>query len=64
MLDKWIMSRLALCVKLTDSNIAAYTFEPATRAIYNFWLYEFCDIYLEAAKPVMMQGTLMFVRIF
>ena len=51
------MSRLSFCVEKVDSSISAYTFEPATTAIYNFWLYEFCDIYLEAVKPVMTQSA-------
>ena len=33
-----------------------YNFPAATTALYNFWLYELCDVYLEVLKPV-FQGT-------
>ena len=29
----------------------------ATNAFYNFWLYELCDIYLEATKPLFTNGS-------
>merc|ERR1712106_598910 len=29
-----------------------YNFPQATTALYNFWLYELCDVYLEYLKPV------------
>ena len=51
-LDKWILSRLAYAVEQVDTNIAEYKFQNATTAIYNFCLYDFCDFYIEATKPV------------
>jgi valyl-tRNA synthetase len=30
-----------------------YLFGPLTTALFNFWLYDFCDVYLELVKPVM-----------
>ena len=29
----------------------------ATTAVYNFWLYELCDVYLEYLKPVFNHGS-------
>lgn len=49
----WIMSRLAETVELVDTGIEQYNFPKATTALYDFWLYNFCDVYLEAVKPVM-----------
>lgn len=50
--DRWILSRLALGVQLCDQGFRASHLQQATTAVYNFWLYEFCDVYLEAVKPV------------
>ncbi|CAD5228298.1 unnamed protein product [Bursaphelenchus okinawaensis] len=51
--DKWILSRLAYATQKCDDGFKAYNFQDVTTALYNFWLYEFCDIYLEAIKPDM-----------
>jgi len=51
-IDEWILSRLANCVALCNSGFKEYDFPGITTAIYNFWLYELCDVYLEAIKPV------------
>ncbi|CAL2028521.1 unnamed protein product [Caenorhabditis brenneri] len=51
--DKWILSRLAKTVKETNEALKIYSFTQATTATYNFWLYDFCDVYIEAIKPVL-----------
>ncbi|XP_016357213.1 valine--tRNA ligase-like isoform X1 [Sinocyclocheilus anshuiensis] len=51
--DRWILSRLSAAVALCDSGFQAYDFPAITTAIYNFWLYELCDVYLESVKPVL-----------
>ncbi|XP_027145509.1 valine--tRNA ligase [Larimichthys crocea] len=50
--DRWILSRLCAAVGLCDAAFKAYDFPAITTAIYNFWLYELCDVYLESVKPV------------
>uniref|UniRef100_A0A8C8S2U5 Valine--tRNA ligase n=1 Tax=Pelusios castaneus TaxID=367368 RepID=A0A8C8S2U5_9SAUR len=52
LIDRWILSRLSLAVELSDAGFQAYDFPAITTAIYNFWLYELCDVYLECLKPV------------
>lgn len=52
-LDLWILSRLSYAVGQCDKAFKDYDFPTATTAIYNFWLYELCDIYLEFLKPIM-----------
>jgi len=44
--DKWILSRLAYCTKMCNDGFEEYGFSKVTTACYNFWLYEFCDVYL------------------
>ncbi|XP_073703897.1 valine--tRNA ligase [Garra rufa] len=51
--DRWILSRLSAAVALCDAGFQAYDFPAITTSIYNFWLYELCDVYLESVKPVM-----------
>ena len=51
-MDRWVLSRLALAVEQTNSGMEEYNFPQATSALYNFWLYDLCDVYLEYLKPV------------
>jgi len=55
-MDRWILSRLAYAVEQVNIGFKEYNFPLATTALYNFWLYELCDVYLEYLKPV-FQGT-------
>uniref|UniRef100_A0A673YM25 valine--tRNA ligase n=1 Tax=Salmo trutta TaxID=8032 RepID=A0A673YM25_SALTR len=50
--DRWILSRLCSAVGQCNAGFQAYDFPAITTAIYNFWLYELCDVYLESVKPV------------
>ena len=45
-MDQWILSRLGSAVESANIGFATYDFVKTTTAIYNFWLYELCDIYL------------------
>jgi len=51
-MDRWILSRLALVVEQTNTGFKDYNFPQATSALYSFWLYDLCDVYLEYLKPV------------
>jgi valyl-tRNA synthetase len=51
--DRWILSRLNACIDSVDAAMKGYSFGNATSAIYNFFLYEFCDYYLELLKPLL-----------
>ncbi|KAK2190154.1 hypothetical protein NP493_86g05009 [Ridgeia piscesae] len=53
LMDRWILSRLSETVTLCDRAFREYDFPVATTGCYNFWLYDLCDIYLEAVKPVL-----------
>merc|ERR1712107_865208 len=54
--DRWILSRLSHAVEVCNAGFQSYNFPQATTALYNFWLYELCDVYLEYLKPV-FQGS-------
>jgi valyl-tRNA synthetase len=53
--DRWIVSRLRDALSTTESGFADYRFDLAATALYEFTWHEFCDWYLELAKPV-LQG--------
>ncbi|KAM3184235.1 hypothetical protein ACTXT7_008767 [Hymenolepis weldensis] len=48
--DRWILGRLAHAVEECNAGFSTYHFPQATTACYNFWLYEFCDVYLYSAS--------------
>ncbi|KAJ3022150.1 hypothetical protein HKX48_006886 [Thoreauomyces humboldtii] len=50
--DRWILAKLNQCIQKVDENLASYNFMQATSALYSFWLYDLCDVYLETTKPV------------
>jgi valyl-tRNA synthetase len=54
--DRWIRGRLGVAVDSVRANLAAYRFDLAAQAMYEFVWYEFCDWYLELSKPV-LQGA-------
>ncbi len=49
--DAWILSRLQRATKEATERLEAYDLGGANRALYDFVWSEFCDWYLEAAKP-------------
>jgi valyl-tRNA synthetase len=51
--DRWIRGRLGAAVASVRTNLAAYRFDLASQAMYEFVWYEFCDWYLELSKPVL-----------
>jgi valyl-tRNA synthetase len=56
-MDKWILSRLANAIEECHQGFTTYDFSRATNAIHAFWLYDFCDVYLEAIKPVTREAS-------
>jgi len=51
--DRWILSRLQRAVTQVGEALEAYDLGAASRAVYDFAWSEFCDWYLEAAKPAL-----------
>jgi valyl-tRNA synthetase len=48
---KWILSVLNKAVGKTVTSLEAYKLSDATSAIYSWWQYELCDVFIEAIKP-------------
>ncbi len=51
--DKWIISRLNRTISSVDSSLENFRFNEAANTIYEFFWHEFCDWYVELAKPEM-----------
>ncbi|MBI5168457.1 MAG: valine--tRNA ligase [Candidatus Eisenbacteria bacterium] len=49
--DRWILSRYANAIKDVTRNLKTYRFAEAAQAVYQFAWNEYCDWYLEMAKP-------------
>jgi valyl-tRNA synthetase len=49
--DRWILSRFNNVTKNVNDSLAAYRFDEAANAIYDFFWGELCDWYLELIKP-------------
>ncbi|MDR1535276.1 MAG: valine--tRNA ligase [Planctomycetota bacterium] len=54
--DRWILSRLAACVAGASGQLEAFRFHEYARTVYEFAWGDFCDWYLEMAKPYLNQG--------
>lgn len=48
--DLWILSRLSYAIEQCEINFKNYQFPKVTTAIYDFWLYDLCDVYIEYTK--------------
>jgi valyl-tRNA synthetase len=51
--DRWIKSRLNRAISEVISGLDEYRFNDAAAAVYQFVWHEFCDWYLELAKPAL-----------
>ncbi len=51
--DRWILSRLRRVTASTIQSLNSYRFNDAAGDLYQFVWHEFCDWYLEAAKPAL-----------
>lgn len=55
--DRWILSRLQRAVGEMTAHLDAFDLGAAARTAYDFVWSEFCDWYLEAAKPDLREGN-------
>ncbi len=53
--ERWILSRLNHCISEVHTHFAAYRFDLASQALYEFAWNDYCDWFLEFAKPA-LQG--------
>jgi len=51
--DRWVQSELQNTLKIVATEFKNYRFDLITQAIYEFTWHQFCDWYLELAKPIL-----------
>jgi len=56
--DRWIISRLNAVTAEASAHLDALDIGAAIRTLYSFTWDEFCDWYIEAAKPALLEGRL------
>jgi valyl-tRNA synthetase len=52
--ERWILSRLNSVTREVNKQLSVFRFDEAANAIYQFFWHEFCDWYIEMAKPVLL----------
>ncbi len=52
--ERWILSRLNHCTAEVHGHFADYRFDLASQALYEFAWNEYCDWFLELAKPALL----------
>lgn len=57
LVEKWILHKLTTTNAKVNASLEARDFYEATQAIYNFWLYDLCDVYIENSKFLILEGT-------
>ena len=55
--EVWILSELERTTAAVDRSWQSYRFDEACRELYQFVWNDFCDWYLEMAKPVLQEGA-------
>lgn len=50
---KWILSMLNRAISKTNTCLENYDFSGATTAVYSWWLYQLCDVFIEISKPAL-----------
>jgi valyl-tRNA synthetase len=55
--DRWILSRQQRVIAAVETSLGACRFDEAANALYQFLWHEYCDWYLEMAKPHLAPGA-------
>ncbi|HEY8132396.1 MAG TPA: valine--tRNA ligase [Thermoanaerobaculia bacterium] len=52
--ERWILSRINSATREVNKALSAFRFDEASNTLYHFFWHEFCDWYIEMAKPVLL----------
>ena len=55
--DRWILSRLSRLASSVEDRLQEFRFDEMANALYQFLWHEYCDWYLEIAKPSLLPGA-------
>ena len=59
--EQWILSKLQTTVKDIDKALAVYRLNDAASMAYDFFWHQFCDYYIELAKPTIKEKQTQYV---
>src|SRR5690606_21890991 len=51
--EQWILARLAAVTAEAESHFASYRFDLLSQCLYEFAWHEYCDWFVELAKPAL-----------
>lgn len=51
LVEKWILHKLSKAAHITNQSLEERNFLVATDAVYQYWLYELCDVYIVSFFP-------------
>ena len=54
--ERWIVSRLNKTIAAAGKGMREYDLGSSATAVYSFFLYDLCDVYLEICKPALSAG--------
>ena len=57
LINRWILSRFYSVLKEVTKKLDIYKFNEAANMLYGFFWHEFCDWYLELAKPILVNSV-------
>ncbi|KAF2772112.1 hypothetical protein EJ03DRAFT_267349 [Teratosphaeria nubilosa] len=55
--ERWILHKLTQAAQKVNAAWQARQFSEATQSLYQYWLYELCDVYIENSKAIIRDGT-------
>lgn len=55
--ERWIMGRLQHCETVVNMAFDQYRFADAAHALYQFFWNDYCDWYIELAKPILREDS-------
>ena len=51
-MEKWLFHKLNIASSAVSAHLDKRDFSDATTAAYQFFLYDLCDVFIEATKPL------------
>lgn len=57
LVEKWILHKYTTAAQTIAKALDERDFLTSTTAVYSYWLYELCDVYIENSKYLFIEGT-------
>lgn len=57
LVEKWILHKYSAAARSVAEHLDKRQFSEAASAVYSYWLYELCDVYIENSKFLILEGS-------